>query len=205
MKVAILGATGRVGSNVLKKALADGHEVTALVRNPENIQAQENLKIIVGDAKDFQSIEQTIEGNEVVFSALNTDKTTTLSQSIVHIIHAMQKHNIQRIVTIGTAGILTSRLEPTKLRYQSVESRQRTQTAAKEHEIVFEKLQQTTFDWTIVCPTALLNEEEVGKYRYEVNFLPEEGRKISVLDTAAFSYDVISNRLFWQQRVGIAY
>lgn len=205
MKLAILGATGRVGSVVLKKALADGHKVTALVRTVENIAPHENLKIIIGDAKDFHSIEQTIEGSILVFSALNTDKTTTLSQSIVHLIKAMQKHNTQRIVTIGTAGILNSRLEPGKLRYQSIESRQRTQTAAKEHEIVYRKLQQTSLDWTIVCPTALVNEDEVGTYRHEVDFLPEAGRKISVVDTASFSYEVITKHLFLQHRVGIAY
>lgn len=205
MKLAILGATGRVGSNVLEHTLAAGHEVTVLVRNSAKISPHKNLTIIVGDAKNYYDIERTIKGNSVVFSALNTDQTTTLSESIEHIIEGMEKHNIQRIVTIGTAGILNSRLESNKLRYLSTESKRRTTVAAEEHEVVYRKLKQTKLKWTIICPTALLDEREMGVYRYEVDFLPKEGRKISVLDTAAFSYSVIKNGDFVQYRVGLAY
>lgn len=205
MKIAIFGATGRVGTRVLQHLLNEGYEVTALVRSPEKLSAHKNLKVIVGDVTEFDNVEQTINGNSLVFSGLNTDKTTTLSVSIVHIITAMKKHKVERVVTIGTAGILDSRVEPNKLRYRSTESKRKTTAAAEEHEMVYRKLEQTTLQWTIICPTALLDESEVANYRYEIDFLPEEGREISVLDTAAFSFEVIKKGQFLQHRVGIAY
>lgn len=205
MKIAFLGATGRVGSAVLKRALDDGHEVCALVRDPEKITAHKNLTVIVGDAKSSASISSVLTDCDVVFNALNTDKATTLSEAIVHIVREMEQQNISRIVTIGTAGILNSRVEIGKLRYNSVESRQKTKVAAKEHEIVYRVLEKTMLDWTIICPTALLNKEETGIYKYQKDFLPEEGREISVLDTAALSYTALLNNLFIKHRVGIAY
>lgn len=205
MIIALFGATGRVGSAVLQRALSDGHQVQILVRNAEKIIPHENLKIIVGDAKRFDDVEATVNGCEAVFSALNTDQTTTLSESIFHIISAMKQHNIVRIVTIGTAGILDSRVEIGKLRFNSVESRQRSKVAAMEHEKMYRALQNTKLNWTIICPTALLDLEEMGIYKYEKNLLPENGRRISVLDTAAFSYSALVEHLFIQYRVGISY
>lgn len=205
MKIALLGATGRVGSAVLSRALQDGHSVRALVRNATRISPHEQLEIQIGDAKNPASIEQLLTGCDVVFSALNTDKTTTLSESIALIINSMEQQKISRIVTIGTAGILNSRVEINKLRYDSSESRQRTKVAAKEHEQVYRALQKTNLNWTIICPTALLNKAELGIYKYEKDLLPIDGREISVLDTAAFSYRALLENLFIQHRVGIAY
>lgn len=205
MKIALFGATGRVGSSVLNRALKEGHQIRALVRNPSSITADENLEIVVGDAKSKEAIEDTLKGCDAVFSALNTDKTTTLSESIVHIIEAMEQQNIKRIVTIGTAGILNSRVDINKLRYDSSEARQRSKVATKEHEKLYRVLQKTMLKWTIICPTALLNKEELGIYKYQKDFLPENGREISVLDTAAFSYEALLENLFIQHRVGIAY
>ena len=40
MKIALIGATGYVGAGILQEALNRGHEVTAIVRNPEKVPTQ---------------------------------------------------------------------------------------------------------------------------------------------------------------------
>ena len=45
MKIALFGATGRVGGEVLKLALVEGHEVTVLVRSPEKLVPHDRLTI----------------------------------------------------------------------------------------------------------------------------------------------------------------
>src|SRR4051794_24143434 len=107
------------------------------------------------------------------------------------IIKAMESEGINRIITIGTAGILQSRTTPNSLRYQSSESKQKSTRAAKEHHKVYDILKQSTLEWTIVCPTYLPDGERVGKYRIDRNFLPESGAEISVQDTAEFSFKQI--------------
>jgi len=142
---------------------------------------------------------------DIVISALSTDGTTTLTKSIPIILDAMTKENVKRIITVGTAGILQSRLNPNLLRYQSSESRRTTTFSAQEHHQVFEILKQSEMDWTIVCPTYLPDGAYTGHYRIERSFLPEGGSEISVADTAEFTYQQIQNTDYLKARVGIAY
>jgi putative NADH-flavin reductase len=206
MNILILGATGRVGGQIVTLALHVGHHVTVLVRTPEKIQIHnENLTIIQGNVLNRDDIVRTMHGMDVVISALNTDGTNTLSKSMPLIIEAMENEGIKRIITVGTAGILQSRTTPNILRYQSSESKRKSVQAAQEHHKLFDILKQSTLEWTIVCPTYLPDGERVGNYRIERDILPEGGERISVPDTAEFTYSQITSRDYVKSRVGIAY
>lgn len=205
MHILILGASGRVGNHILTYALQEGHHVTVLVRSPEKINPHPNLRIIQGNVLHSEDLKRAVQAAEAVISALNTDGTTTLSESMPLIIDAMAAEGIQRIVTIGTAGILQSRTEPGKLRYQSSESRRKSTRAAEEHERVYKQLQQSVLEWTIVCPTYLPDGERLGNYRVERDVLPVGGTEISTSDTAEFTYQQLANRHFIRTRVGISY
>ncbi|OLO37074.1 hypothetical protein BTR23_14165 [Alkalihalophilus pseudofirmus] len=206
MNILILGATGRVGSQIVTYALHDRHNVTVLVRTPEKIEINnEHLTIIQGNVLNKDDIVQAMHGIDIVISALNTDGTTTLSESMPLILEAMKNEGIKRIITIGTAGILQSRITPNSLRYQSSESKRKSTRAAKEHHKVYDMLKQSTLEWTIVCPTYLPDGERIGKYRIERNFLPEDGVEISVPDTAEFTFRQLKTSDYIKSRVGIAY
>lgn len=83
MNILILGATGRVGSHIVTHALQDGHHVTVLVRTPEKVHPlHANLTIIEGNVLNQDDVARAVQGNDVVISALNTDGTTTLSDSM---------------------------------------------------------------------------------------------------------------------------
>ncbi|RUL54051.1 NAD(P)-dependent oxidoreductase [Lysinibacillus antri] len=206
MNILILGATGRVGSQIVTYALQDGHHVTVLVRTPEKIQINhENLTIIQGNVLNKDDLIRAMNGIDIVISALNTDGTTTLSESILFIIETMENKGIKRIITIGTAGILQSRTTRSVLRYQSSESKRKSTRAAEEHHKVYDMLKHSTLDWTIVCPTYLPDGELLGEYRVERDFLPVDGVKITVSDTAEFAYKQIQSNNYIKSRVGIAY
>ena len=206
MNLLILGGTGRVGSHLVMNALKDGHHVTALVRTPDKIENQhENLTVIQGNVLKKEDVARAMYGVDVVLSALNTDGGTTLTESMPLFIDAMEQEGIKRIITIGTAGILQSRVSPELLRYQSSESKRKLTRAAEEHHKVYELLQQSNLDWTIVCPTYLPDGERIGNYRTERNFLPVDGSQISVPDTADFTYSLLQSNEFIKARVGIAY
>lgn len=206
MNILILGGTGRVGSQIIRYALHDRLQVTLLVRTPEKVQQNhENVTIIQGNVLNQDDIVRAMHGMDVVISALNTDGTTTLSESMPFIIEAMENEGIQRLITVGTAGILQSRVTPDVLRYQSSESKRKSVRAAQEHHKVYDILKQSKLDWTIVCPTYLPDGEAVGGYRTERNFLPEGGSKISVGDTAEFAYSQIKDSHDIKTRVGLAY
>ncbi|MER2090255.1 MAG: SDR family oxidoreductase [Sporosarcina sp.] len=205
MKIALFGAAGRVGGEVLKLALAEGHEVTVLVRSPEKLAPHDGLTIIQGDVCEAAAVSHAIAGVNVVFSALGTDKTTTLTEAIPHMSSAMKEIGISRIVTIGTAGILQSRIDSEKLRYEAGDTNRRLTFAAEEHHKVYDMLRQSGLDWTIVCPTFLPDGVAVGGYRTERDLLPKEGKQISVGDTAAFAYSELLKGEHIGFRVGISY
>lgn len=204
MKLAIFGATGRVGGEILKRALKDGHQVTALERSSKLVK-HTNLEAVVGDVRESKDVERTITGAEAVFSALGTDKTTTLTDALPFIIESMKRHGIERIITIGTAGILNSRLEEGKLRYQGGDSNRKMTFAAEEHEKAYHMLEQSGLAWTIVCPTYLPDGDAKGGYRVEKDYLPEDSKEISVGDTADFAYQQLTDAIYVRSRVGIAY
>lgn len=205
MNITIFGATGRVGNEFLQRALEDGHQVTALARTSSKLTPHENLRVLEGDIRNLDLINEAIQGADAVFSAIGTDKTTTLTEAIPLIIDAMQSEQVTRIITIGTAGILQSRTNPALYRFQSSESKRRLTFAAEEHAKVFEQLAKTNLKWTVVCPTYLPDGNATGEWRTERNFLPEGGVEISVGDTALFAYQELLEPKFIRSRVGLAY
>lgn len=206
MKLLLLGATGRVGSHILSHALADGHTVSALVRSPEKLVAPQSaqLQVQVGHVLDQRALLAAMQGVDAVVSALSTDGADTLSKGMPLIVEAMQAAGVKRIVTVGTAGILQSRTSPELLRYQSSESRRTLTRASQEHHQAYLALANSDREWTIVCPTYLPDGAWTGSYRVEANFLPENGKEISVADTAAFTYAQVFSREYLNTRVGIA-
>ncbi len=206
MHIYLLGATGRVGQEILKTALNDGHQVSVLVRSPEKLGIESNLLTVYeGNVLNEGDLLNSMKDSDVVISALNTDKNDTLSKSMPLIIKTMAHYSLTKIITIGTAGILNSRVEPKLYRFQSSESKRKTTTAAEDHLAAYLLLRESDLDWTVVCPTYLPDGVEIGGYRTEIDFLPENSKKISVGDTASFAYSLLFDSTFIKNRVGIAY
>ncbi|MEI4771580.1 NAD(P)H-binding protein [Psychrobacillus sp. FJAT-51614] len=203
MKIALFGATGRVGGEILSLLLKNNHYVTVLVRNPEKLKPHVNLTVIKGNARVKSDIEKTLDSVDGVISALNTDQTTVLTEAIAHIISIMEKQNIKRIVTIGTGGILSSRVNPELLRYQSSESKQKSTVAAKEHHKVYDMLKETLLDWTIICPTYLPTGATTNAFIIERDRLPIGAVQTTTGDTALFAYKELMESNHIGHRVGI--
>jgi putative NADH-flavin reductase len=111
-KIALIGASGLVGSAILKESLQRGHKVTAIVRNPDNIKLKDpNLLIKKGDVLSEQSVPELISGADVVISAYNpgwtnpniAEETTRAYHSIID---GVKKANIPRLLIVGGAGSL---------------------------------------------------------------------------------------------------
>ena len=79
MKVALLGATGFVGSALLKEALERGHTVTPIVRHPEKLEQRKGLVARAGDVYATSSLAKLIEGHDALISAFNPAGTIPIS------------------------------------------------------------------------------------------------------------------------------
>ncbi|TDB48588.1 NAD(P)H-binding protein [Bacillus sp. CBEL-1] len=205
MDIALLGATGRVGQQLIELLLENNHKVTALVRNVHRMPiSHTNLKVIEGDAREEKVLDCLFQGQNAVISTLSTDGANVISESMPVIIKVMTRHSIERIITVGTAGILQSRTEPSLYRFQSSESKRKLTRAAEDHLKGFLTLKESNLLWTIVCPTYLPDGNITAHYRVEKNVLPLDGKKISTGDTAHFIYEELLDPQFPHCRVGIS-
>ncbi|SCC05924.1 MULTISPECIES: NAD(P)-dependent oxidoreductase [Priestia] len=121
MNIALLGTTDRVGQQLLELLLENNHKVKALVRNIQRLSiSHANLTVIEGDAREEKVLDCLFHGQDVVISTLGTDGANVISESMPVIVKAMNNQGIERIITVGTAGILQTRTEPSLYRFSLV-------------------------------------------------------------------------------------
>lgn len=112
MKLALIGASGFVGSAILKEALDRGHQVTAIVRSPEKISlSHPNLKAVKGDVFNTEALAALLKGQEAVISAYNPGWTNPaiyedFLKGSGSIQAAVKKAGVKRYIVIGGAGSL---------------------------------------------------------------------------------------------------
>lgn len=111
-KTALIGASGFVGSAILKELLSRGYHVEALVRNPENVKV-ENTRLTVKkvDVADTKALASDLKGYDTVISAYNPGWTNpdiynlTL-QNYPRIVEAAKEAGVKRFLIVGGAGTL---------------------------------------------------------------------------------------------------
>jgi len=97
MKIALFGASGATGKLLTQRCLAAGFDVTALLRVPETFPQRDRVHAVQGSAFDPAPVRQTIEGADVVLSALGAKslkKEDVLERAIPQIIAAMRETSL---------------------------------------------------------------------------------------------------------------
>jgi putative NADH-flavin reductase len=212
MNVSIFGATGATGLLLTQRCLAAGHAVTALARTPQTFPFRGQVRLVEGNAFDPAAVRQTIEGADVVLSALGARslrKEDVLERAVPLIVAAMQQAGVRRIIALGSAGALDDSL-----------SKQPAWRRWFVHKIVYntflkwpvasqvaqwKALSTSGLDWTMVMPPMLLNSQARGKYRIDGEALPPHGMAISRSDVADFMMQQIANPQWVGKGVYIAY
>lgn len=166
MKIAIIGATRGIGLALVESALADGHEVTALVRDPSRMPVSDvRLRLVTGSAEDAASIAELTEGQDVVCDTLGTRnltrEVTLFSHSAKNLAAALRSDQLLIAVTgIGTGdskGHATFLYDRVFLPFVL-----RRMYADKERQeaIIKERIAR----WMIVRPAYLTNGPRTGNY-----------------------------------------
>jgi putative NADH-flavin reductase len=107
--VTIFGGTGKTGRHLVDQALAAGHHVTLLARTPGKIDRQhERLRVLQGDVQVPAAVAQATEGADAVLSVLGPTRNTPdhqVSRGTQHIVEAMRRQGVQRLVISAGAGV----------------------------------------------------------------------------------------------------
>ena len=208
MKVLIIGATGATGQILMREALAQGHEVTALARNPSALLAPEDhrLRVLQGNALDASEVEAAVAGQDAVLSALGTRSarpTTLFSESTHNLISAMDKHGVRRLVCITGIGVGDSKGHVGFL-YDRIIRPFVVKNVYDDKERQEEAIKQSDLDWVIVRPARLTDEPAKGEYRVYLGG-SYTAKTISRADVTAFMLAQLTDNTYVGKTPVISY
>lgn len=209
MKIAVIGATGGVGEQIVRQALEQGHSVKAFSRNPAKLSLQHpNLELVKGDAIYLADIEQAIKGSDAVICTLGapaSDKSNIRTEGTKNIIQAMQSQAVQRLLCLSSLGFGDSRpMLPFVLKYIIMPFILKNVMA--DHESQEAVIKQSNLDWTIVRPGSLTNAPATGAYRYGFSYDDKnlQIKKIARADVASFMLKQLQDDTYSRKTVGIS-
>ena len=186
MKLLVFGATGGTGREVVKQALESGYKVTAFVRDPARMPVtDERLTLITGDVFDPASVEQAVQGNDIVVCALGAGsdlkKTTVRTTGTKNIIRGMESHGVKRLFVVTAMGTGESWNDLSLLNkffYAALLKNSRA-----DHEAQEAAVKESGLDWTIIRPSGLTNDPRTGTYQVGEN-IPAQTSQIARADVA---------------------
>lgn len=198
--IALFGGTGRTGSRVLHRALAEGHEVRALVRDPNKLAVSSPaLTLIRGDVLDAAAVDRTVAGSDAVLSLFGQVKgspRTLQADGTKLIVEAMRAHGVTRIVTLSGGGLSAPMDSPGPadrvIRFLLKTVSGHVLADAERHLAV---LEASGLDWTVVRGPRLTDKPGVGRYR--VGWVGvDASTQISRDDLADFILTQVDDRTF---------
>jgi putative NADH-flavin reductase len=175
MKLTIFGATGATGTRLVEQAIAAGHEVTAVVRDPARlaVPAQQQLGAVIADVLDPASISPAVADADAVLTAVappGTGPSTLRQDSTRSIIQAMQKTGARRLLAISGSAVADEGESP-YLRYLLKPLVRRTflRYVCADFRGAEDEIHTSGLDWTIFRPPSLTNKAAKGTYRTAID------------------------------------
>jgi putative NADH-flavin reductase len=210
MKIAIFGATGKVGRHLVDQALQRGDEVTVFVRDTSKLttQRQERLKVVQGDVLDPKDVEQAAVGTDAVLSTIGHTKTSSkdvLTEGIKNIVAAMNKHGVRRLISLTGAGVRDPKDEP-KLVDRIIGSLLELVQRDLLEDSIGQALviKESDLEWVIVRAPVLNEGEKKGEYR--IGYVGKEsGTRLSRADVADFMLKQTTDDTYLHQAPVISY
>ena len=186
MKIALLGANGRTGREILTRSLDAGDTVTAIVRTEDKLADVKHpqLNVRAGNVCDSNTLKTLLPGHDVVISTLGPRKPTKTdcaiySESATAIVEAMQHSGVNRILVISTALLFPSnQLFHRVLRWIAKHN-------ARNANFMEESLRGSNLEWTIVR-VGFLNNNSSESFQFSVGAFPDKGGSVSRAAVADF-------------------
>jgi putative NADH-flavin reductase len=211
MNIAVFGANGPTGQLVTKQALAKGHTVTAVTRHVEAFPLRhQRLRVMWGDVFDLASVERAVAGQDAILSTLGVPfgrkPITVYSQGVAHIIQAMKRYGVRRIVCVSSsaaganhdtgAGFIFDRI------LQPIVMSTIGKTTYADMKRMETLLMKSDLDWTVVRPSGLFETKAVTNYQVAEDHIRRQFT--SRADLADCMLRQLTNDRFLRKTVAVA-
>jgi putative NADH-flavin reductase len=203
VKILIVGATRGIGRALLEQALASGHAVTALARDPQRLAVQhERLRVVKGDIRDPDSVAAVVRGQDAVCCTIGVktpwDQPGVFSQGTKNLLQAMKQAGVRRLLCVtgigagdskGHGGFLYDRIARPFLFVSIYPDKDRQEALIKASDL----------DWTIVRPAFLTNGPLTKRYRALTDLTGVTAGWIARADVAHFMLQELGSNRYLRQ------
>ena len=208
--IMVFGASGGTGLELVEQALDAGHQVTVVLRHPDEFPIRhEHLRIIKGDVLQPRTFENSFFGIDAVISCLGTrnrEPTTVYSEGVMNIVTAMQKVNINRIICLSAGAVVVPPNASFLMKFVIKNILQRLFKYNYADMLIMEtNLRNSTTNWTVIRPPRLLNGDKTGKYRTVVNDFLTGMSSLTRADLAHYILHHLEDEKTYKSKVEISY
>ncbi|QXV64925.1 NAD(P)-dependent oxidoreductase [Mucilaginibacter sp. 21P] len=212
MKVAIIGATGFVGPELVKEGILRGYEVTAIARNTDKVEKQAGVTAVSADVNDVDALASALSGHDAVINSFNAGWTNPnlyndFLQGSKNIQQAVKKAGVKRFITIGGAGSLF--IDGKQLVDSPEFPKEYYPGASAARDYLTELRNEQELDWTFLSPAINLHPgKRTAEFRIgtESPVFNAEGKSdISTADLAVAIFNELENNQFIKQRFTVGY
>lgn len=204
MKLTVFGATGGTGRQVVEQALAGGHQVTVLVRDPAKLAiTHPALTVRRGNVLEPEDVFNSVSGADAVIVSLGNTANNpdgVVSKGTAHVVDAMQKSGVARLIVVTSLGVGESKDQVPFFFKALIATALRKAMQDKEAQ---EKIVKASgLDWTIVRPGGLTDGARTGAYRYGLDPKIVAGQ-VSRADVAEFVLKQLTDTQFLRKAPAI--
>ncbi|MFJ1801224.1 NAD(P)-dependent oxidoreductase [Streptomyces sp. NPDC088180] len=211
MRITVFGATGGVGREIVGQALAAGHEVTVVVRDPDRLPERLDRATLHAAVRldDPAAVRAAVAGRDAVLSGLGSRgrKANGVAERLTgRILTAMEAEDVRRLVVVSAVPV-----GPEPADDPLVDRLMRKAVGAVLAELYADltrmeaALDRSATDWTAVRPPKLTDGPRTGVYRQVVGGTPRSSRSISRADVAHAMLALVGDPAAVKQGVGVAY
>jgi putative NADH-flavin reductase len=207
MKLAIIGATGRVGQVVLNEALERGHTVTAVARNTDKLPKHAHLTAKAADIHKPGELAAVLAGHDAIIASFNPALPEG-REGFKRLIEAARQSGVKRFVAVGGAGSLLTSDGRRYLDTDEFNPAWRGGAAATAD--FLEALRgEKELDWVMLSPAAVLEPgPRTGKFRLGGDTILKDAKgesRISLADFAMALLDEVEKPKHHRARFTLAY
>lgn len=212
MNIALIGASGFIGSALLAEALQRGHQVTALVSNPAKLEGRPGLTVERVDVNDTAALTALLRGKDAALSAFSGHAQADVRGYYVagmrSIVAAAKQAALARLLVVGGAASLE--VAPGKILLDSPDFPAQWQgTAAGARDALLMLRDESALDWTMLSPSAHLEPgPRTGRFRLggDQLLVDAAGKShISVADYAVAMLDELEKPAHSRRRFTVGY
>lgn len=203
MKLALAGASGNIGSRVLDEALARGHQVTAISRDPAKLGARAGMTAARGDTSDPDAFARVLAGHDAVVLSVKWNEN-----DVHKVLDAVRRSGVKRCLFVVGAGSLLRADGRTHFDHMAEKGIQ-PPTSKPAALALAEVSKVTDLDWTAISPPASIQPgQRTGAFRLGLDHLLEDAQGQSLISREDFAIaivDELEKRAHVRKRFTAAY